>query len=1344
MIQNNNPWPGVMSYQIPGATDKEYVFCGRNQTVEDFLPLVERYDMTTLYGKSGVGKTSFLNAGIFPELQREGFLPIYIRLGLKSATDETTFAQTIVESLAEQMDAYSMIDYDWRDKAEGAKSDYLWRYFHTHRFKAVDSDGDFQTPVIILDQFEEVFGFGEQNTGVLLKQLYELIADNLSLPSAEGWFADTTVRIIISIREDYLFYLEDNIDRLHLPVLKDNRYRLRPMSKEEATDVVLLPGREFIKEDEQEKVAQNIVNAALQQGGEVNSLMLSLICHQLYEQLKTGEKITAQMTTSVDTSLQDYYKEAVSGLPELEREYIENYLVRDEHRRRVDYRDFLDNVPHGEYLLGEISKPTTDDSSKELTNKKYKLLSRIQASGEDYQIEIVHDQFARVITQMRREMRLERERQRRQRFIEFSKKAGVIAGLLLFIALLLIVMYYPKKVTLEDCLIKESGGYIISDAQDAESEDGVFHLNNVKVGTNAFRGNRNIKTLYVGSDVQIDRYAFDDCLNLEKIVFTGKNIKINAGAFGSQSKVKNIVVTKEAEFSEYENSSWEFPNLELIEVEQGNEQCVLDPTGEAMMIRMDGMYNGLIVNDYHAKLPRAWKPLIDNYHDNYIWCDTINLLDLVRDGYQNKDKYWYLVDHTQEKFPQEVYDKFHVGKKGTIPNFGKHVLIADLSKIDSIPGFMFHRSELRWIKAPEAKVIGHLAFYESKHLREYDFPNVVYTYQNIFRGCKHMNEIVFPSLENTYDLSLSLQNRVKRIYLPNLRILNSRALSMDTISKVILPSVDSINEDAFWRWAIDSLYITPRAKLQCEKFLSKQFKEARSDIDTLCLFVHVGLKTSYTLKELLQEDNKVPFYNNMYIKQLIIAEDDTADYRFDADNYLERIICSPKNKKYFVLNNTLYKHGEWTPVIFAQNSKQVVFLDYKRAEHSYYLKEKDNVETIILNYKWDIRLLNFADTKNDILILFPYGSESFMEGLNDLPKNIHIKEVSLVRSMWYYFKFSSLLDCVKYPWLPVLLLILACMIGSWPLIRKQVVWRSKQMWIYAAFYIVMVLIGWFVTVSTPIHYIPNLWLRYVWTVLGFIVAMSFARMLSKSELKAIEVLNVFLNVLITLLSAYFVLKIANDYRDPKLGNISDVSVLFGLIVVVVIKLVVRRWVPLQKRQLYSKRHVYFGLLSLISIIYGITFFLAFYKDNSFIGILFQIIGVILPLGAVFLIYKHRRIDKQMAFVLRKYAESRQLVMGSDLKFLSDKLTQKRMRVVFGVIVAYIVEFYVLLFISAESNINITDNGIGVIIYSSCILGIVIAENILSQKHLKYKDIVKQYKAEEKLMEEIIKEEQTIQ
>ena len=39
--------------------------------------------VTVLYGRSGLGKTSLLRAGLFPLLRERHFLPVYVRFELK-------------------------------------------------------------------------------------------------------------------------------------------------------------------------------------------------------------------------------------------------------------------------------------------------------------------------------------------------------------------------------------------------------------------------------------------------------------------------------------------------------------------------------------------------------------------------------------------------------------------------------------------------------------------------------------------------------------------------------------------------------------------------------------------------------------------------------------------------------------------------------------------------------------------------------------------------------------------------------------------------------------------------------------------------------------------------------------------------------------------------------------------------------------------------------------------------------------------------------------------------------------------------------------------------------------
>ncbi|MGH6855375.1 MAG: toll/interleukin-1 receptor domain-containing protein, partial [Aestuariivirga sp.] len=75
-VDADNPWPGLSAF----TEDLAPYFCGRIEEREDLFRRVKRKLLTTLFGMSGLGKTSLLQAGLFPILRREGYWPVPIRL----------------------------------------------------------------------------------------------------------------------------------------------------------------------------------------------------------------------------------------------------------------------------------------------------------------------------------------------------------------------------------------------------------------------------------------------------------------------------------------------------------------------------------------------------------------------------------------------------------------------------------------------------------------------------------------------------------------------------------------------------------------------------------------------------------------------------------------------------------------------------------------------------------------------------------------------------------------------------------------------------------------------------------------------------------------------------------------------------------------------------------------------------------------------------------------------------------------------------------------------------------------------------------------------------------------
>ncbi|WP_150050364.1 nSTAND1 domain-containing NTPase [Methylomonas rhizoryzae] len=111
-MQDNQRLEHSKSYRYPGPysfrddeTDS-LVFFGRDEEIAEVLNRLLSGKLLVMYAKSGLGKTSLLQAGLFPKLRELNYLPIRLRFidgkppleALRSAVAETCKAQQIAYS----------------------------------------------------------------------------------------------------------------------------------------------------------------------------------------------------------------------------------------------------------------------------------------------------------------------------------------------------------------------------------------------------------------------------------------------------------------------------------------------------------------------------------------------------------------------------------------------------------------------------------------------------------------------------------------------------------------------------------------------------------------------------------------------------------------------------------------------------------------------------------------------------------------------------------------------------------------------------------------------------------------------------------------------------------------------------------------------------------------------------------------------------------------------------------------------------------------------------------------------------------------------------------------------
>lgn len=427
-----NPWAGLSSYEDPLKGKHRLKFCGRDRETKDVTRLIDDNFFVTLYGKSGIGKTSLLNAGVFPALRREQYMPLSLRLGM--ADDKLAFqsiiTQAIEHTIAEAGGDIQIINViDQHDNIKA--TDYLWRWFACRRFTA--ANGQIVFPVLVFDQFEEVFRRPEsrKKTEILLSQLNYLIDDSHALNDmvveGEDYSYDFNFRFVLSIREDDLYRLEDSLDNCSLPALKRCRYRLRSLKEQDAESVILIPGEGLFKEEEKKQIADAVISKSRNEDKSISTNIVSLLCSLIYEEyIKSGaDHVSLDLVNTFvnGNPFEQFYNKATQKLSNREKLYIEEKLVDSSGRRdSISKGDFCNHIKN-------------DDTREKLVKGEYRILQETSTSSNDqnYRIELIHDRLAEVIKD-RREARKYKNRKRSLILIKLFL-LSLLWGFMLYVAL---------------------------------------------------------------------------------------------------------------------------------------------------------------------------------------------------------------------------------------------------------------------------------------------------------------------------------------------------------------------------------------------------------------------------------------------------------------------------------------------------------------------------------------------------------------------------------------------------------------------------------------------------------------------------------------------------------------------------------------------------------------------------------------------------------------------------------------------------------------------------------------------------------------------------------------------
>lgn len=342
-LNRENPWPGLAPFD---EIDREY-FHGRGAESAELMRLVRRELLTVLFGRSGLGKTSLLKAGLFPRLRDEDYLPVYIRL------DHDEAAPTLREQVFRALQA--ACDADRVQVFQPNAEESLWSVFHRRDAELWSERNRLLTPVLVLDQFEEIFTLGQETESArarsvaFLAQLGDLVENRppeninqaLEADPSEARrfdFKSAAVKLVLSFREDFLAEIEGLKEQM--PSLMYNRFRLLAMSGSQAYEAITRGGGHLVDDT----IARQILRLAWKNEPsppvepaefariEIDPALLSVVCSELNLKRQTAapplDRITRTLLEGADREiLTGFYERAMAGLDSRVRSFVEDELI---------------------------------------------------------------------------------------------------------------------------------------------------------------------------------------------------------------------------------------------------------------------------------------------------------------------------------------------------------------------------------------------------------------------------------------------------------------------------------------------------------------------------------------------------------------------------------------------------------------------------------------------------------------------------------------------------------------------------------------------------------------------------------------------------------------------------------------------------------------------------------------------------------------------------------------------------------------------------------------------------------------------------------------------------------
>ena len=296
LLRPDNPYRGLEPFTAEHAA----VFFGRDADREVLIDRVMAHPVVMVVGPSGVGKSSLVQAGLLPQLQRERTWSVaFIRPG------QDPWYRLAIGIIRAQSSTTAVSAGEIEREIQRLRDEGLGR---TARFLRADG----RPLLIIVDQFEEFLASGQPPDSALL---------DLLLPPSEA--ADDAIRLVHTLRADFLPSL------LAVPGMGlrlDNRlHLLSPLTEQQIREAIRRPAAARSVEFQGGLVDQIVSDAAT---GSLPLLQFTLTRLWQTQRRKLMDFNGYHAMGGVRGALDRFAEQQVSELRDVTAEVIDRVLLR--------------------------------------------------------------------------------------------------------------------------------------------------------------------------------------------------------------------------------------------------------------------------------------------------------------------------------------------------------------------------------------------------------------------------------------------------------------------------------------------------------------------------------------------------------------------------------------------------------------------------------------------------------------------------------------------------------------------------------------------------------------------------------------------------------------------------------------------------------------------------------------------------------------------------------------------------------------------------------------------------------------------------------------------------------